>query len=329
MTFDATRFVRIGRSDKFHLRLGMGGSFYGLDRGYEQGEAGYLAALETALAHGITHFDTGAGYGDGNSERMIGRFMAADSRRREHIRDRIFLTSKFSCDDVSAQAMSDGIDASLSRLQTDYIDLYYIHWPRTGKDLRPWMEALEIAREQGKIRAIGVSNFSIDQMKQLSEVGRIDAHQLGYNLLWRFDEHDLIPYCAENNIAVVVYSALAHGILAGNYQRQLDFIPGDQRWSITLFRDSVWPNVYEATKQFKTIARRAGRSLAHLAIRWLLQRPGVTSVLVSAKNAEQALSNIQALDGDIPNDVFDELTAISDRAMQHIPDEGNPFGYHP
>ncbi|MBZ0295519.1 MAG: aldo/keto reductase [Anaerolineae bacterium] len=317
--------VQIGRSAKKHAPLGMGGSFYGLDHKNREGEADILAAMAAALEQDITHFDTATGYGNGYSERLIGRFMAADPSRRE----RIFLASKFSSDEVSAQGMMQAIDASRARLQTDMIDLYYIHWPRTGKDLRPWMEALETARQQGKIAAIGVSNFSVAQMEQISQVGRIDAHQLGYSLLWRFDEQDIIPYCIDHDISVVVYSALAHGILAGKYDRQLDFVSDDQRWSILLFRDEVWPHVYEAVEAFKSVAARTQHSLAHLALRWLLHRPGVTSVLVSAKNEKQALANAQVLQIDIADQVLDELTAVSDQVRQHIPDEGNPFGYHP
>lgn len=317
--------VHIERSEKYHTRLGMGGSFYGLDHGSGQGEADILAAMETALDNGITHFDTASGYGNGYSERLIGRFMAADPNRRE----RIFLASKFASDDISAQAMINAVDASRARLQTDMIDLYYVHWPRTGKDLRPLMEGLETARQQGKIQAIGVSNFSVDQMAQMAEVGQIDAHQLGYNLLWRYDEQDIIPYCAEHNISVVVYSALAHGILAGKYPQQLNFVKGDQRWSITLFRDTVWPHVYEAMESFKALAVRTGHPLTHLAIQWLLHQRGVTSVLVGAKNKSQALANIEALQSVIPDDVLQELTVLSDQIRQYIPDEGNPFGYHP
>lgn len=326
MTLDSTRsLVQIGRSEKYHVRLGLGGSFYGLDHGYRQAEANFLAVMEVALENGITHFDSASGYGNGYSERLIGRFIAADSSRR----DRIFLASKFSSDEISAQAMIDAIDASRARLQTDLIDLYYIHWPRSGKDLRPLMDGLETARQQGKIRTIGVSNFSVAQMEQLSESGRIDAHQLGYNLLWRFDEQDIVPYCVAHGISVVVYSALAHGILVGKYPRQLEFVPDDQRWTILLFRKDVWPKVYEAIEEFKRLAARAGRLPSHLALRWLLRQPGVTSVLASAKNAGQALENAQALAGEIPDSVLDEITALSDRVIQHIPDEGNPFGYHP
>ena len=317
--------VQIGWSEKQHLPLGMGGSFYGFDYAGGPAEADLLAAMATALENGITHFDTGAGYGKGYSERLIGRFLAAGPGRRE----RVFLASKATPDPLTAQAMIEVIDGSRQRLQCDVIDLYYIHWPRTGKDLRPLMEGLETARQQNKIRAVGVSNFSVAQMEQIAEAGRIDAHQLGYNLLRRFDEQDIIPYCQQQGIDVVVYSALAHGILAGKYQRALDFVEGDQRWTITLFREDVWDTVYPIVEEFKAVAARAGRPLAQLALRWLLQRPAVTSVLVSAKNPRQARANASALEGEIPNSILDELTAISDRAMQLVPDEGNPFGYHP
>jgi len=317
--------VRIGRSEKSHQPLGMGGSFYGLDHRNREGEADILEALTAALEHGVTHFDTASGYGAGYSERLLGQFMSADATRRE----RIFLASKANLDDISAQAISKAIDASRERLQTDMIDLYYLHWPRTGADMRPWMEGLETARQQGRIRAIGVSNFSVLQMEQLAEVGQIDAYQLGYNLLWRFGERDILPYCAEHNISVIVYSALAHGILSGRYGRQLDFVPTDQRWTISLFKPDVWPQVYEAVEGFKRVADQGSYSLAHLSLRWLLRQPAVTSVLVSAKNRQQLLSNVEALAVDIPDHVLDELSVLSDRVMPHIPDEGNPFGYHP
>ena len=317
--------VEIGQSEKLHLPLGMGGSFYGLDHQQHQGETDILAALEAALELGITHFDTATGYGDGYSERLLGRFMRSETNRRE----RIFLASKVDLDTISPAAIIAAIDASLERLQTDVIDLYYLHWPRTGRDMRPWMEGLETARQQGKIRAIGVSNFSVSQMEQLAEVGQIDVCQLGYNLLWRFDEKDIIPYCVAHNISIVVYSALAHGILSGKYKRQLEFVPSDQRWGISLFKPDVWQHVYSGVETMKQVAARAGFSLANLSLRWLLRQKGVNSVLASAKNKQQVLANAHALEIKIPDSVLDELTAISDRVIQGIPDEGTPFDYHP
>ena len=317
--------VKIGRSEKLHLPLGMGGSYYGLDHGQQQGESEILAAMEAALELGISHFDTATGYGNGYSERLLGRFISAESGRREQI----FLASKANLDDISVSGILKEISSSRERLQTDLIDLYYLHWPRTGQDMRPWMEGLEIARQKGWIRAIGVSNFSVSQMDQLLEVGQIDAYQLGYNLLWRFAETDIIPYCAAKNISVVAYSALAHGILAGKYPRNLEFVPGDQRWSITLFKADVWGQVFEGVESFQALAAREQYALSQLALRWLLHQPAVSSVLVSAKNKQQVISNRKALDLEIPDAVFDELTRLSDRVIQAIPDEGNPFGYHP
>ena len=316
---------QIGLNTGFHAPLGMGCSFYGLSDWYGPEAQVLLDAMTVALEQGITHFDTAEGYGGGESEKLIGRFMAEDKTRR----DKMFLASKANVNEMSQQAMLDAIDHSLKRLQTDVIDLYYIHWPRTGKDLRPLMEGLEIARARGKIRAVGVSNFSVEQMRQVAEVGTIDAHQLGYNLLWRFPERDVLPYCAENGIAVVVYSALAHGILSGKYARELAFNPGDQRWRILLFREDVWPQVYAAVEQFKDVAHRADCSLTHLALRWLLAQSSVTAVLVSAKNPAQAQANAQMLTVDIPSGALAELEQLSLTAARHIPDEGNPFGYHP
>jgi len=317
--------VQIGSNEKRHAPLGMGCSFYGVSEWGGQQTDAILEAMATALDNGITHFDTAEGYGGGESERLIGQFLSADSTRR----DQMFIASKANLNDTSAQAMLDAIDASRTRLQTDVIDLYYIHWPRTGKDLRPMMEGLETARQQGKIKAIGVSNFAVEHMEQVAEVGKIDAHQMGYSLLWRFPERDIIPYCVENQIAVVVYSALAHGILAGKYQRDLTFDEGDQRWRILHFRDDVWSNVYESMLAFKAVADRIEKPLSQLAIRWLLHQQSVTSVLVSAKNPTQAHTNATALNGEIDASIMDELTTISDQAMRHIPDDGNPFGYHP
>lgn len=302
--------------------LGMGGSFYGLDHSKLEGEDDILAAWETAFALGIRHFDTATGYGDGYSERLLGRFLAGK-------RDRIFLASKADLDTTSSQAILEAIDASLERLQTDVIDLYYLHWSRTGKDMRPWMVGLETARQQGKIRFIGVSNFSVVQMQQLREVGQIDACQMAYNLLWRFNERDILPYCRQLNIAVIAYSALAHGILSGKYPRELEFAPNDQRWSIRLFKPDAWSQVFEAVETFKQPANSENLSLSHLALRWLLHQASISTVLVSSKNKQQLLENQKALALEIPDRVFAELTALSDRMIQVIPDDRDLFGYQP
>ncbi|MBX3080547.1 MAG: aldo/keto reductase [Anaerolineae bacterium] len=317
--------TQIGAHQRKHAPLAMGGSTFGPNQYTGDEDANLLGALEAAYERGITHFDTAEGYGGGHSERLIGRFIAASPSRR----NRLFLASKANLDDLTPQSMLKAIEGSLARMQTDVIDLYYIHWPRTGKDMRPVMEGLEVARQQGKIRSVGVSNFSVEQMEQVGEVGRIDAHQLAYNLFWRVNERDVIPYCNAHYISIVTYASLAHGILAGRIPQQPDFPKGDQRNSILLFREDIWPQVYAANEAFKAIAAKADRPLAHLAIRWLLRRSGVSSVVVSARNAQQANANADALYGDIPDDVFAELTAVSDAVNPHIPFADTLYNYNP
>jgi myo-inositol catabolism protein IolS len=315
--------VRIGSGEKQHSPLALGCWTFGGSQWSGEEDTNLLAAMNAAIQYGITHFDTAADYGNGYSEQLIGRFLVGK-------REQVFLASKANPHQLTAQYMVNQVEASLRRLQTDMIDLYYIHWPRKGQDMRAVMEGLTSARQQGKIRAIGVSNFSVEQMRQVSEVGKIDAHQLCYNLLWRFAEADVIPYCRENNIAVVTYSSIAHGILTGKYARDVEFPAGDQRRGILLFHESVWPHVYVGVEQFKALAQEAGRSLPHLAIRWVLHQPAITSVLVGARNAAQMEENAAALAGEpLSDDIFARVTEISDSIMKHIPNKGNVYNYYP
>jgi myo-inositol catabolism protein IolS len=315
--------ISIGPRGKSMLPLGFGGSWFVPYAAPSEEDANLLAAMQACYDAGIRHFDTGAGYGAGHSEALYAEFI-------ESKRDEIFLASKVDPANGTAEGMLAEIEGSMRRLGTDFIDLYYIHWPaRGGRDMRPTMEGLERARAQGKIGAVGVSNFSVADMKQVAEVGAIDAHQLGYNLIWRYAEDDVIPYCIEHHIAVVCYSALAHGILSGKFARQPDLRPGDQRHRILPFRADIWPFVYEGVEQLKAIAAEQNQPLMHLALRWILKQPGITAVVFGGRNREQAKANASALEGDIPDAVFARMTAISDEIVRHVPHENNLFGRQP
>lgn len=314
--------VRLGPTGTPHLPMGFGGSWFVPYSMPGDEDANLLAAIETAYQNGITHFDTAAGYGNGHSEELYGRFLKGK-------REKIFMASKSNTDDLTADSMMAEIDGSLRRLDTDFIDLYYIHWPKSGRDMRPTMEGLERARQQGKVRAVGVSNFSVKQMRQVQEVGTLEAHQLGYNLLWRYAESEIIPFCIEHNIAVVTYSSIAHGILTGKFGRNPDLAPGDQRHTILPFRADIWPYVYEGVEQLKAIAGELNRPLMHLAIRWVLAQKGITAVLVGARNRLQSEANAGALAGAISDDIFERMTAISDEIVTHVPDVGNLFNHYP
>ena len=311
--------VQIGNSKIKTAPLGLGGSWFVPYAAPGDQDKEILDAIAGSFDNGVRHFDTGAAYGQGHSEELYGQFLAGR-------RDQVFLASKADPAESTASAMLAEVEGSLRRLQTDHIDLYYIHWPKNGVDMRPVMEGLETARRQGKIGAVGVSNFSVEQMRQVAEVGRIDAHQLGYNLLWRYAEDEIIPYCRENQIAVVTYSTLAHGILTGKFSAELDLREGDQRHRILPFRPTIWPHVHAGVERMKVVAAALDRPLMHLALRWTLRQPGIAIVLMGARNRQQAVENVAALAGNIPQDALDQLTAISNEVVRHIPDEGNLFG---
>ncbi len=300
------------------LPIAQGGSWYA--KGVA--DADLLGAMNAAYLAGIRHFDTAAGYGNGRSETLLGQFL-------EGKREQVFLASKSHVDDLTEAAVLAEVDGSLKRLRADFIDLYYIHWPRAGRDMRPVMEGLETARAQGKIGAIGVSNFNVAQMEQVSEVGRIAVHQMGYNLLWRYAEVEALPYCRDHDIAVVAYSPLGHGILTGKFGRDPGLVAGDQRHSILPFRADIWPHVYSGVEQMKWVAADLGLPLSTLAIRWILDQAGVNAVVAGGWNADQVAANAAALEGTIPATAFVELTEISDAIMAHIPDAGNLFNHYP
>lgn len=285
-----------------------------------QEDADSADALATAIRLGVTHFDTAQGYGRGRSESVCGENLAA-------VRDQIFIATKTTA--RTKEQMLELIDVSLERLRTDYIDLFYIHWPNKSVDPRPIVEALEEARAAGKVRGIGVSNFSIADMAQASEAGRIDAHQLCYNLFWRWDEKDIIPYCRDHGISVVTYSSIAQGILTGKFPEKPQFREGDQRPNTVHFDPEVWPHVYAGVERLKELAGESGRSLTHLAIRWAAQQPSIASVLVGARTGAQVQDNANAMAGEIDPAVFERMTEISDEVIAKIPDTGNIFRYYP
>ncbi|HEY9013151.1 MAG TPA: aldo/keto reductase [Devosia sp.] len=313
------RPVRIGTSAIEQAPLAFGGSWYMPYALASDEDIDRLAAMQAAFDGGIRHFDTGAGYGKGHSEELYRQFLKGR-------RDDLFIASKADPAESTAAAMYAQVEGSRKRLGVDCIDLYYIHWPRTGRDMRPVMEGLERARAEGKIGAVGVSNFSVAEMAQVAEVGTIDAHQLGYNLLWRYAEDDVIPYCVANGIKVIAYSALAHGILTGKFGRNPGLREGDQRNSVLPFRADVWPHVYEGVEELKAVAAEAGRPLGQLAIRWTMARPGIDMVLIGGRNAAQLHEVTPALEGTISEATLDRMTATSDRIVTHIPDAGNLFG---
>jgi aryl-alcohol dehydrogenase-like predicted oxidoreductase len=310
----------INSSGKSIGRLGLGCWPLGGDQWGKQDDAVSERAILCAYEQGITHFDTAQAYGRGHGEEVLGRTL-------KPFRDKVFLATKILY--TFPERVETAVSYSLRRLQTDRIDLLYIHWPKKGGDLAGMWRQLEKLRSKGTIGHIGVSNFSVADMAAVREEGTIDAHQLCYNALWRRPERDIVPYCQKNGIAVITYGSLAEGILTGKFGPVIMFEKGDHRASTLLFDQLVWPKVYAAAEKMKQIAAEIRRPLAHVALRWLLEREGVSSVLAGGRTAEQVADNVQSLDGEIPREIFNRMTAVSDELAPFIPDEGNIFKWYP
>jgi myo-inositol catabolism protein IolS len=300
--------------------LGLGCWPLGGDQWGRQDDRDSIATIKKAFELGINHFDTAQMYGRGHGEELLGKTISFN-RVKSFIATKILYLPK--------EKVESAVSISLRRLQTDYIDLLYIHWPKKDGDLAGMMEVLERLRSKGIIRFIGVSNFSVADMQVVMKAGKIDVHQLCYNVLWRREETETIPFCRQHGISIVSYSSLAEGILTGKFSRDVDFEKGDHRRSTILFEKETWPYIYDAVEQIKIVAAEAKRPVAHCAIRWLLSKKGISSVLAGSRTPEQVASNIQSLEGAIEPQVFDRMTEISNELAQRIPNEGNIFRWYP
>ena len=301
--------------------LGFGGSLYA---SFEQRQVlqDFREAIQAAFDAGINHFDTAQSYGDGQGERVFGDCLGHFERERYILASKMMLKKR-------KDETIEGVKASLRNLATDYLDLFYIHWPAGNTDPRPMMEGLEECRQNGLIRRIGVSNFSVEQLEVLREAGTVDVVQLCYNLLWRRHEEDLIPYCAKHGIGIFSYSSLAQGILTGKYPKEYQPADGDARRNSVFFRPDVWPTVYDAVAAMQRLADESGATLVELAMAWLLRQPAILSIIVGARSSNQIRRNIQAVSVSIPGSVLDRLTGISAELKTTIPDTGNIFQYYP
>lgn len=256
-------------------------------------DAEIVKGIRAAVEAGITTIDTAEIYGNGYSEQRVAEAIA-------DIRDQVVLLTKVFSNHLQYDAVLEACDRSLKNLQTDYIDLYQIHWPTGswGHDIVPieeTMSALNKLKEDGKIRAIGVSNFSAAQIAEAAKYGRIDTVQPPYSLFWRAIEQELQPYCVENNISILSYSSLAQGFLTGKFDADHKFAEGDHRSKNRLYcNPENYARVQTAVEKLRPIAAAKNCSLAQLALAWLIQQPQ-TSAIVGARNAEQAIANAETM----------------------------------
>ncbi|AFZ31990.1 aldo/keto reductase [Gloeocapsa sp. PCC 7428] len=279
-----------------------------------------IKAIRAAVDAGITTIDTAEVYGNGHSEQVIAQ--ALSDVPHSHI---VYATKVFA-NHLKYDQVLEACDRSLKNLKIDYIDLYQIHWPSGSFNteivpIEETMSALNQLKQQGKIRAIGVSNFSRTQLEEAAQYGRIDSIQPPYSLFWRWVEKDVMPYCVENNISILAYSPLAQGLLTGKFGRGHQFDPQDNRAKNKLFQGENYERAQQALEKLRPIAERHQASLANLAIAWLIAQPQ-TQAIVGARNAEQAVGNAKAAEVKLTSEELAEIDAIGRIVTDHL--DNNP-----
>jgi len=272
-----------------------------------------IKAVETAVDHGMTTIDTAAVYGFGLSEELVGKAIKGKRSQVQILtkfgliwdekKGKLYLATKDNAGkdiDIYSYASKDKVindcDKSLKRLGTDHIDLFQIHWPDSITPLSETMEALEILVQQGKIRAGGVSNFSVDQMKDSMKTFTIASNQMPYSMVNRGIEKDVVPYCIENNIGILAYSPLQRGLLTGKFKKGHKFSDGDHRPTTPYFKEPNFSRIIQFNDDLLEIATERKITLSQLVLNWTIQQPGITCALAGARNADQVLDNIKAVD---------------------------------
>ncbi len=276
-----------------------------------QEEADAIDAIHAALDHGVTSIDTAAIYGFGASEALV-RKAVGDRRHNVRIFTKCGLRwdsdqgeVRFETQDnegrprtVRQNATADSViyecENSLRRLGTDYIDLFQIHWPDPDTPVEETMGALDKLLQAGKIRAAGVSNYSVDELDRARQVVPIASSQPPYSMVLRDAERDMLPYCREHNIGVIVYSPLQRGLLTGKVTPEREFAEDDHRRTHPLFSVANRKRVNAFLDEIRPVADAHNATPAQLVINWTIHRPGVTAALVGSRNAKQATENAQA-----------------------------------
>jgi len=283
--------------------------------GIEDSES--ISAIRQAVESGITTIDTAEVYGEGHSERIVGEALKS-------VRDKVIYASKVFANHLKYDQVISACHNSLKNLQTDYIDLYQIHWPSGSWNseivpIEETMRALNDLKREGKIRAIGVSNFSQQQLASARECGQIDSIQPPYSLFWRIVEKEIQPYCVENNISILAYSSLAQGILTGKFGDNPTFAEGDHRKNNRLFQPPHWKRVKQALSQLQPFADKYNCTLAQIAIAWLIQQPQ-TNAIVGARNAQQAKENAQAGEIELTAEDIKQISNIGTNVTKYLDD---------
>ncbi len=272
-----------------------------------------IATVHAALDHGMTLFDTAEAYNAGRSEEILGKAL-------EDRRDEAFIATKISPSNAEPETLRAHCEASLKRLRTDYIDLYQVHWPITDCSVEDAFATLQHLQEEGKVRAIGVSNHGVRQLGEVFDTGvHIVSNQLSYSLLSRAIETEILPLCRKEGVGIIAYMALMQGLLAGVWESP-DKVPpfrartrhfGGDRPQARHGEEGAEEEMFAALERIAEIADDLGLAMAHVSLAWVAAKPGVSCVLIGGRKVHQLERNLAAAEVELSSDVIvalDEAT---------------------
>lgn len=310
------RQTRLGKSDIQVNPLALGANAIGGHNLYPHlDEEQNKDLLRFALDSGINFIDTAYRYGNGRSEELIGEVL------KDYHRDDIIIATKAShAEDDNGEAihrndapfLRQAVDQALARLHTDYIDLFYIHFPDGKTPPREAVATLAQIKKEGKIRAIGVSNFSLDELKEANADGYVDVVQDEYNLIERQNEKILMPYTKNHGITFIPYFPLASGLLTGKYSgKDIPlFKSGDLRTGQSHFKGDTFRTITKKVDQLQPIASRHRVEIVHVVLNWYFSRPSLDVIIPGAKNKEQIASNLRTLDFELTKEEIETIDTI-------------------
>lgn len=309
--------VQFGKSAVVANPLGVGTNAvggYNLFPGLDDGAGRKL--VDAAIANGINLLDTAYVYGLGHSEQLVGQVV------KDHRREELVIATKGAHDFSTGREVirndpdfiTQQVDQSLKRLGVDYIDIYYLHFPDHDTPKAEAVGALQRLREAGKIRAIGISNFNLDQIKEANADGYVDVVEDEFSLLHQ--DHlteGMLDYLRDHQISFVPYFPLASGLLTGKYVQDVSFPADDIRSQIADFKQPRYGKILAAVDQVRPIADRHGATVAQTILAWYLQNQLITAVIPGAKRADQVISNAQAMNIQLTAEEYQTIeTAFAD-----------------
>jgi aryl-alcohol dehydrogenase-like predicted oxidoreductase len=320
MTTDTATRVRLGMTDLEVSPIAFGTWQLGGEWGeFDESEA--IAAIRQALDLGVNLFDTAHGYGFGASERVLGKALRDEI---EHRRDEVVIATKGGLRmtndglvrDSSPDSLTAALDDSLEALGVDYVDLFQVHWPDPKVPLAETAGALQELVGTGKIRHVGVSNFDPAQMAEFAENRPVETLQPPYDLFRRGIEGEILPYCHEHDIGVLIYGALAHGLLTGAMDENTTFASDDWRSGAPFFKGEDFRRNLAAVRDLEQFAKKHfDVSVSRLAIAWTLANPAVQVAIVGARHPGHIEDSVAAAELELSEDDLEQIDAIMGGAV--------------